>query len=215
MKTKLSAKHQLAVKGLSECKASESNIRRIQVKDIVKEVEDYLKTYSSAGMDINWVDMMPSIENINTTTTSNVGQNGVDENLPQLLDSRGGPSDTRDTKIATLRLKFNAFKALEGEKLNGTYTRLICLLNDLENNRVFISQSESDSLAALYGKYHYEESLIDDIYESQTQRFTIQASSSKALVANNFQDSDSDVEKDNRSNNEFMADLIAEYQERA
>ncbi|GKA20479.1 hypothetical protein Tco_0700468 [Tanacetum coccineum] len=50
----LSAKHQLAVKGLSECKASESNIRRIQVKYIVKKVEDYLKTYSSAGMDISW-----------------------------------------------------------------------------------------------------------------------------------------------------------------
>ncbi|GJU38533.1 hypothetical protein Tco_1191490 [Tanacetum coccineum] len=48
----LSAKHQLAVKGLSECKALESNIRRIQVKDIVKEVENYLKTYSSARMDI-------------------------------------------------------------------------------------------------------------------------------------------------------------------
>ncbi|GJW99697.1 retrovirus-related pol polyprotein from transposon TNT 1-94 [Tanacetum coccineum] len=41
------------MKGLSECKASESNIRRIQVKDIVKEVEDYLKTYSSARMDIS------------------------------------------------------------------------------------------------------------------------------------------------------------------
>ncbi|GKB64197.1 hypothetical protein Tco_0920383 [Tanacetum coccineum] len=53
VKNKLSAKHQLAVKGLSECKASESNFRRIQVKDIVKEVEDYLKTYSSAEMDIS------------------------------------------------------------------------------------------------------------------------------------------------------------------
>nr|GEU76734.1 elongation factor family protein [Tanacetum cinerariifolium] len=41
------------MKGLSECKASKSNIRRIQVKYIVKEVEDYLKTYSSAGMDIS------------------------------------------------------------------------------------------------------------------------------------------------------------------
>ncbi|GJS32091.1 hypothetical protein Tco_0530473 [Tanacetum coccineum] len=48
------AKHQLAVKGLSECKASESNIRRNQVKDIVKKVEDYLKTYSSAGIDNSW-----------------------------------------------------------------------------------------------------------------------------------------------------------------
>ncbi|GKD68509.1 hypothetical protein Tco_1322599, partial [Tanacetum coccineum] len=41
------------MKGLSECEASKSNARRIQVKDIVKEVEDYLKKYSSAGMDIS------------------------------------------------------------------------------------------------------------------------------------------------------------------
>ncbi|GJW57796.1 reverse transcriptase domain-containing protein [Tanacetum coccineum] len=44
---------EIVMKGLSECKASESNIRRIRVKDIVKEVKDYLKTYSSAGMDIS------------------------------------------------------------------------------------------------------------------------------------------------------------------
>ncbi|GKB16295.1 retrovirus-related pol polyprotein from transposon TNT 1-94 [Tanacetum coccineum] len=43
------------MKGLSKCKALESNIRRIRVKDIVNEVEDYLKTYSSAGMDISWI----------------------------------------------------------------------------------------------------------------------------------------------------------------
>ncbi|GJW04352.1 hypothetical protein Tco_1563208 [Tanacetum coccineum] len=45
--------HQRAMKGLAECKASASNLRRIQVRDIVKEVEDYLKTYSSTGMDIS------------------------------------------------------------------------------------------------------------------------------------------------------------------
>ncbi|GJZ78559.1 hypothetical protein Tco_0643396 [Tanacetum coccineum] len=50
----LSAKHQRAVKGLAECKASASHLKRIQVKDIVKEVKDYLKTYSSVGMDISW-----------------------------------------------------------------------------------------------------------------------------------------------------------------
>ncbi|GJR30296.1 retrovirus-related pol polyprotein from transposon TNT 1-94 [Tanacetum coccineum] len=269
------------MQGLSECKTSESNVGRIQVKDIIKKVEDYLKTYSSAGMDISYV---------------------VDENLPQLLDSRGGshvtnvpafdkedftswkvrflvfldglepyllktledgpfvpmsslstsenplpkrqnqwsnaesrlanqdkrlksiiisclpndvmksvikcktakemwndlilahegPSDTRDTKIAALRLKFNAFKSLEGEKVNGTFTRLKCLLNDLENNGVTIPQAEvnatfvnslprkwlsmnqtqrannsikNDSLATLYGKYNYEEGLIDQIYD--------------------------------------------------
>ncbi|GJU70894.1 aldehyde dehydrogenase 1 [Tanacetum coccineum] len=39
------------MKGIFECKASE---RHIQVKGIVKEVKDYLKTYSSAEMDISW-----------------------------------------------------------------------------------------------------------------------------------------------------------------
>ncbi|GKB26897.1 hypothetical protein Tco_0866298 [Tanacetum coccineum] len=42
------------IEGLAECKASASNLRRIQVKDIIKEVKDHLKTYSSAGMDISW-----------------------------------------------------------------------------------------------------------------------------------------------------------------
>ncbi|GJS62178.1 retrovirus-related pol polyprotein from transposon TNT 1-94 [Tanacetum coccineum] len=250
------------------------------------------------SLNVNRVDTMPvTTDPINTTNTTNVSQSVVDENLPQLLDSRGGshvtnvpafdkedftnkrlksiiisclpndvmksvikcktakemwndlilahegPSDIRDTKIAALRLKFNAFKSLEGEKVNGTFTRLKCLLNDLENNGVTIPQAEvnatfvnslprkwlsmnqtqrannsikNDSLATLYGKYNYEEGLIDQIYESETQRFTIQASSSKALISNHqFQDSDSDVEEDQRTNNEFMADLNVEYHERA
>nr|GEU29443.1 hypothetical protein [Tanacetum cinerariifolium] len=75
---------------------------------------------------------------------------------------------------------------------------------------------KNDSLAALYGKYHYDEGLIDDLYASETQRFTIQASSSKALISNNyFQDSDLDVEEDNKISNEFMADLNVEYHEKA
>ncbi|GKD76791.1 retrovirus-related pol polyprotein from transposon TNT 1-94, partial [Tanacetum coccineum] len=220
---------------------------------------------------VNRVDTMPkTTDPINTTNTTNLSQSVVDENLPQLLDSRGGPhvinvpafdkddfmswkvsiiisclpndvmksvikcktakemwndlilahegpSDTRDTKIAALRLKFNAFKSLEGEKVNGTFTRLKCLLNDLENNGVTIPQAEVNAtLATLYGKYNYEEGLIDQIYESETQRFTIQASSSKALISNHqFQDRDSDVEEDQRTNNEFMADLNVEYHERA
>ncbi|GJS12537.1 hypothetical protein Tco_0407009 [Tanacetum coccineum] len=42
------------IEGLAECKASAINLSRIQVKYIVKEVKDNLKTYSSAGMDISW-----------------------------------------------------------------------------------------------------------------------------------------------------------------
>ncbi|GKB69054.1 retrovirus-related pol polyprotein from transposon TNT 1-94, partial [Tanacetum coccineum] len=128
-----------------------------------------------------------------------------------LILAHEGPSDTTDTKITVLRLKFNAFKSLEGEKVIGTFARLKCLLNDLENNGVTIPQAEvnatfvnslprkwlsmnqtqrannsikNDSLATLYGKYNYEE------------------------------DSDSDVEEDQRTNNEFIADLNAEYHER-
>ncbi|GJT44835.1 hypothetical protein Tco_0953550 [Tanacetum coccineum] len=102
------------MKGLSECKASESNFRRIQVKDIVKEVEDYLKPYSSAdpimsgtiqpipppfgassgnpgNPNVNRVDTMPTTTDpINITTTKNMSQSVVDENPPQLLNSRGG-----------------------------------------------------------------------------------------------------------------------------
>ncbi|GJW34250.1 retrovirus-related pol polyprotein from transposon TNT 1-94, partial [Tanacetum coccineum] len=66
------------------------------------------------------------------------------------------PFDTRDTKIVALRLKFNAFKSLKGEKVMGTFTRLAEML-----------------------------------------------------------DSDSDVEEDQRTSNEFMADLNVEYHERA
>nr|GEU70633.1 hypothetical protein [Tanacetum cinerariifolium] len=43
-----------AMKGLAKCIASARNLRRIQVREIVKEVDDYLKTYSSVGMDIRW-----------------------------------------------------------------------------------------------------------------------------------------------------------------
>ncbi|GKB47537.1 probable protein phosphatase 2C 15, partial [Tanacetum coccineum] len=203
----------------------------------------------------------------------------VDENLPQLLDSRGGShvtnvpafdkedftswkvsaklqkrcglisfellrdSDIRDTRLHLEDLSSMLLNHLYGETSNETFTRLKCLLNDLENNGVTIPQAEvnatfvnnlprkwlsmnqtqranksikNDSLATLYGKYNYEEGLIDQIYESETQIFSILASSSKALISNNkFQDSDSDVEEDQRTSNEFMADLNAEYHERA
>ncbi|GJY18392.1 retrovirus-related pol polyprotein from transposon TNT 1-94 [Tanacetum coccineum] len=213
-------------------------------------------------------------DTINNPTTTNVVPN-VDDNLPQLLDSRGGshvtnvpefdeddfsswkdsakaiwtdlilthegPSETKDTKITALRLKFNEFKELEGEKVNETFTRLRSLLNDLENNGVSIPQAEvnatfvnslprkwlsmnqtqrannsikNDTLAALYGKYNYEEGLIDQIYKSESTRFTLQGS--KALISNpSMQESDSDIEEDHRSSSEFMADLNAEFHERA
>ncbi|GKC69548.1 hypothetical protein Tco_1115431 [Tanacetum coccineum] len=80
------------------------------------------------------------------------------------------PSDIRDIMIAALRLKFNAFKALEGEKVNETFTRLKCLLNDLKNNGVSIPQAK---------------------------------------------DNDSDVQEDTRSSSDFLVDLNVEFHDRA
>ncbi|GJR31689.1 hypothetical protein Tco_1107921 [Tanacetum coccineum] len=238
-----------------------------------------LRTNSSNTGSPNRVDTMPiTNDTINTTTITNVAQNVVDENLPQILDSRGGshvtnvlvfdkedftswkvrflvfleglepyllktledgpfaiikckttkamwndlilahegPSDTRDTKIASMRLKFNAFKALKA-KVNATF------VNSLPRKWLSMNQTQrannsikNDSLATLYGKYNYEEGLIDQIYESKIQRFTIQASSSKAVISNNqFQDIDSDVEEDLMSSSEFIVNLNTEYHERA
>nr|GEU39404.1 ulp1 protease family, C-terminal catalytic domain-containing protein [Tanacetum cinerariifolium] len=294
----LSAKHQLAMKGLSECKASESNIRHpITFETIPPTIPPPFATSTSntGSPNANRVDMVPLTNDpINTTNTTNVSQSVVDENLPQLLDSRGGshvtnvstfdkedftswkvrflvfldgfepyllktledgsfipmsslstsenpvpkcqnqrsnaksrlanqdkrlksiiisclpndvmtsvikrkfakemwndlvltnegPFDTRDTKIVALRLKFNAFKSLEGEKVNGNFTKLKCLLNDLE--------------------------IIEDtkIYYSGLKL--------KTLISNQqFQDSNSDAEEDQRTSNEIMANLNVEYHERA
>ncbi|GJU05634.1 retrovirus-related pol polyprotein from transposon TNT 1-94 [Tanacetum coccineum] len=216
----------------------------------VPPISPHIGTNTGNPTSLNRTDPIP-VDITNNNTTTNVAQNVVNEDLLNFLIqeeidlvlAHEGPSETKDTKIAILRLKFNAFKALEGEKVNGTFTRLKCLLYDLENNGVSIPQAEvnatffnslprkylsmnltqrannsikNDTLAALYGKYNYEESMIDQIYESETQRFTIQASSSKALISNPLmQDSDSDVEEDTRSSSEFLADLDAEFHYRA
>ncbi|GKE10191.1 hypothetical protein Tco_1413742, partial [Tanacetum coccineum] len=64
---------------------------------------------------------------------------GLEPYLFKILEN--GPY-IQDTKIAALRLKFNTFKALEGEKVKETYTRMKILLNELENKDVKISQAE-------------------------------------------------------------------------
>ncbi|GJS24158.1 retrovirus-related pol polyprotein from transposon TNT 1-94 [Tanacetum coccineum] len=113
--------------------------------------------------------------NTNNTGTNNVALNVVNEDLPQLLDSRRGSHVTN----------VPAF--------------------DMD-----------DFTTTLYGKYNYEEELIDQIYESETKRFTIQSSTSKALISNtHFQDSDSDAEIDTRSSSEFLVDLNAQFYDRA
>ncbi|GKA93897.1 retrovirus-related pol polyprotein from transposon TNT 1-94 [Tanacetum coccineum] len=187
----------------------------------------------------NRVEDVLQTNNTNSTGTNNVTHNIVNEDLSQLLDSRGGSLVGR----IALRLEFNAFKALEGDKVKETYTMLNFFLNELEQKDVKIPQAEvnatfvnslpkkwlgmnqtqrtnnaikNDSLATLFGKYNYKEELIDQIYKSETKRFTIQSSTSKDLISNtSFQVSDSDVEEYTRSSSEFLPDLNAEFHVRA
>ncbi|GJS77569.1 hypothetical protein Tco_0727450 [Tanacetum coccineum] len=193
--------------GLAECKASASSSDVFKSKTSSKKVKDYLNTYSSTGMDIRWINpiMSGTVPPIPPPLGTNTGNTGS-------LNHRVDTMPTNDTNNTTTT------NAAQSEKVNGTFTRLKCLLNDLENNGVIIPQAEvnatfvnslprkwssmnqtqrannsikNDSLATQYGKCNYEEGLIDQIYD------------------------DSDVEEDNRSSNEFLADLNVEFYERA
>lgn len=121
------------------------------------------------------------------------------------------PSETRDTKIAAIRLKFNCLKVLEGEKVAQTYTRLKSLLNDLSNKGVNIPKARVNatffdnlpkkqlslnwnqrannsiknfSFATLFGKYNYEEELINQIYEPEKKNVNTQTSMTTTLFSN-------------------------------
>ncbi|GKA51324.1 hypothetical protein Tco_0744520, partial [Tanacetum coccineum] len=104
-----------------------------------------------------------------------------------LVLAHEGPSKTKDTKIVALRLKFNSFKALEGKKVNGTFTRLKCLLNDLENNGVSIPQVEASSSKALISNSQFQDN--DSNVEEDTR------SSSEFLADLNAEFHDRDIDK--------------------
>ncbi|GJR12231.1 hypothetical protein Tco_0794883 [Tanacetum coccineum] len=109
---------------------------------------------------VNRVDMIPTTTDpINTTTTKNVYQSVVDENLLQLLDSRGG----------SYVINVPAF---DKEDFTSWKVRFLVFLDGLEPYLL------------------------------------------KTLKDGPF-DNDSDVEEDQRTSNEFMVDLNAEYHKRA
>ncbi|GJX29661.1 hypothetical protein Tco_0237740 [Tanacetum coccineum] len=124
---------------------------------------------------------------INTKNTTNVSQSVVDESLPQLLDSKGGSHVTN----------VPAFDAEDftSEKVKGTLTRLKCLLNDLENNGVFIPQAEVNAtfVNSLQRKWL-------SVNQSHRENNSIKNDSLATLIG---------------TSNESMADLNAEYHEQA
>ncbi|GJZ36232.1 hypothetical protein Tco_0582049 [Tanacetum coccineum] len=80
--------------------------------------------------------------------------------------SHEGPSDIRDTKIAALRLKFNAFKAVESEKDNDL---------DVEED----TRSNSEFLADLNVEFHDRALLANQKRNYNKPKFHTNSSSSQ------------------------------------
>ncbi|GJZ57382.1 retrovirus-related pol polyprotein from transposon TNT 1-94 [Tanacetum coccineum] len=74
-------------------------------------------------------------------------------------------------------------------------------------------------LASLFGKLKYEENLIDNIYETEKNKYLVSATPLSTAffsssIVQDFQDSPDD-EEDTRSSQEYLNDLKEEYQSRA
>ncbi|GJU53622.1 retrovirus-related pol polyprotein from transposon TNT 1-94 [Tanacetum coccineum] len=133
------------------------------------------------GPNVNRIDTMPTTNDpINTTTTTNVVQSVVDENLPQLLDLRGGSHVTN-------------VPAFDKENFTSWKVRFLVFLDGLEP--------------------YLLKTLEDRPFVPVSSLSTSENPLPKRQ--NQWSNAESHVEEDQRTNNEFMADLNAEYHERA
>nr|GEV46175.1 retrovirus-related Pol polyprotein from transposon TNT 1-94 [Tanacetum cinerariifolium] len=174
---------------------------------------------------VNRIDTMPTTTDpINTTTTTSVSQSVVDENLPQLLDSRGG-SHFRNVHafdkddFTSLKVRFLVF-------LDGLKPYLLKTLKD----GPFVPMSSLSTSENPLPKRQNQWSNVKSRLANQDKRLKTHGGPSDTrdtkiaalrLKFNAFKSlkgekgSDSNVEEDRRTNNEFMADLNDEYHERA
>ncbi|GJS98032.1 retrovirus-related pol polyprotein from transposon TNT 1-94 [Tanacetum coccineum] len=114
-----------------------------------------------------------------------------------LVHSFEGPSDTKENRIMDLKLEYQTFRAKPTESLLQTYTRYKTLLNELANDGVNLSKHEINvgfvnslpekwltfsqglrntnhtqtlDLADIYGRFIYEENLIQRRYSEEYLR---------------------------------------------
>ncbi|GJS08052.1 hypothetical protein Tco_0364848 [Tanacetum coccineum] len=181
-----------------DTKQTRSHYGEERLKDIVKKVKDYLKTYLSAEIDTScWKDRFlvyldglepclleilengPYVPKSHASTPENVLIKPQKQWSPE--DIKLANQDKRLKIIIISCLPNDIMKSvikaplltLEGEKVQQTFTMLKILLNVHENEDVKIPQAENDNLATLFGKYNYEEELLDQIHKSETNTFTI------------------------------------------
>ncbi|GKC70752.1 hypothetical protein Tco_1116635 [Tanacetum coccineum] len=163
-----------------------------------------------------------------------------------LVHSFEGPSDTKENRIMDLKLEYQTFRAKPTESLSQTYTRYKTLLNELANDGVNLSKHEINvgfvnslpekwltfsqglrnanhtqtlDLADIYGRFVYEDNLIQRRY-SDTKKALITTPSSTAISTAFFSNNvvhdiheNSDDEVDERSSEEYLRDLDIEQAE--
>ncbi|GKC04937.1 hypothetical protein Tco_0996547 [Tanacetum coccineum] len=170
------------------------------------------------------------------------------ETWTNLVYSFEGPSNTKENKTMDLKLEYQTFRAKSTESLLQTYTHYKTLLNELANDGVNLSKNEINvgfmnslpekwltfsqglrnanhtqtlDLADIYGRFVYEDNLIQRRY-SDTKKALITTPSSTPIsttffsnnVIQDFQEN-SDDEVDERTSKEYLRDLDIEYHERA
>ncbi|GJU92866.1 hypothetical protein Tco_1317622 [Tanacetum coccineum] len=137
------------------------------------------------------------------------------ETWTDLVHSFEGPSDTKENRIIDLKLEYQTFRAKSTESLSQTYTRYKTLLNELSNDGVNLSKhkinigfinslpekwltfsqglrnanhTQTLDLVDIYGRFVYEDNLIQRRYSDTKKALIITPSStpiSTAFFSNN------------------------------
>ncbi|GJZ56972.1 hypothetical protein Tco_0612466, partial [Tanacetum coccineum] len=169
------------------------------------------------------VDMMhATTDPINTTNTTNVSQSIVDENLPKILDSRGGSHVTN--VLAFDKEDFTSWKVRFLVFLGRLETYLLKTLNDgpfvpmsslsISENPLPKHQNQwSNAESQMWKDLILAHEGPSDIRDTKIAALRLKSNAFKSLEAE--EDSNLNVEEDQRANNEFMVDLNVEYHERA
>ncbi|GJV93423.1 hypothetical protein Tco_1541236 [Tanacetum coccineum] len=178
----------------------------------------------------NRVDNMHA-DNINNTTTNNVAQNVVDENLPQLFDSRGGSHVTNVPEFnkedfSSQKDRFLIYlDGLEPYFLeileNGPFVPLSSLStskNPLPKLQKQWSHADNPVIKCTTAKAMWNGIILahegpSDTRDTKIAALRLKFNAFKALEGEN--ESDSNVEEDTWSSSEFLADLNAEFHDRA
>ncbi|GJW11783.1 hypothetical protein Tco_1577610 [Tanacetum coccineum] len=211
-------RHQWVLKDSLSAKPPASNLRRIQVKDIVKEVEDHLKTYSSAGMDIgctggSHVTNVPAFDKDDFTSWKIKFLVFLDALEPYLIttlvDGLFVPMSNLSTPANPLPKCQNQWSNAESRLVNQDKRLKIIIISCLPND-VMKSVIKYKSAKEMWTELCLAYEGSSNTRDTKIAALRLKFNAFKAL-----EDSDSDVEEDNRTSNEFMADLNAEYHERA